>query len=91
MKTTIEWKTVTDDVLKKYSINSFCGRVADDLASLCRDKPEIKANAKKISSVTCKFGPKLKLTRNGDKVLLEVEPETGNQDDFVNAYLKNEL
>jgi hypothetical protein len=41
--------------------------------------------------VACRFGKKLKLARNGGAVAFEVEPETSNQDDFVSAWLKNEL
>jgi hypothetical protein len=91
IKTSIAWKSVTDDVLKEYSIYSFCGEVADRLDSLCRDDAKMKASAKKIAKVNCQFGPKLKLTRAGDTINLTVEPETPNQEDFVASYLKNEL
>jgi hypothetical protein len=91
LKTTIAWKSISDDVLKKYSIYSFCGEVADRLDSLCRDDAKLKPNAKKIAKVNCQFGPKLKLSRAGDTVNLIVEPETGNQEDFVASFLKNEL
>jgi hypothetical protein len=91
IKTTIDWPTVKDEVLQKYSIYSYCGEVSDRFDSLCRDSNEGKVAAKKVKKVTCKFASKLKLSRAGDHITLEVEPETGNQEDFVSAYLKNEF
>jgi hypothetical protein len=91
INTKVLWKTISDEMLKNYSISSYCGRVVDKIASLCRNNPANKSRVKVISTIHCEFGNKMKLTRSGNKITVIVEPETENQDDFVLNYLKNEL
>ena len=90
IKTIIDWKTISDGILQNHSISTFCGEVSERLDSLCGDAA-FKPKAKKVAKVTCYFGPELKLTRSGDMVTIMVELETRKQEDFVSAYLKNEL
>jgi len=92
LKTTVAWKSINNPTLQKYSIPSYCGRVVDNLDYLCRNDAKVKPSVKKaIDKVSCQFGTKTKLTRSGKSVNWTIDPESPNQDDFVRAFLKNEL
>jgi gamma-glutamylcyclotransferase (GGCT)/AIG2-like uncharacterized protein YtfP len=90
IKGVIEWKSVNEAILKKYSVYAYCGNPIDSLARFCRKSPENKkAVLAKVSTVNCSFGKKLKARMNGKTLNWVTEPEAGNQSDFTDAFVKN--
>ncbi|HEX8704195.1 MAG TPA: hypothetical protein VF815_35510 [Myxococcaceae bacterium] len=89
---TVDWKSVTDDVIKKYSIASYCGSPLTALRSLCESasvaKKIISAKVKKVS---CQFGPELKLEMQGDTAHWTTAADAGNQDEFARKFFEKNL
>ena len=86
----VDWKSISDEILKKYSVSSFCAAPVDSMAYHCRaSEGNKKAVAGKVDMVNCSFGAKLKIDLAGKAINLVVEPETPNQDDFMSAFVRN--
>lgn len=88
----IDWKSITDEHLKEYSIYGYCSHPLSALRRICRDSDEYKAQVKKqVKKFRCRFGKKLELDLKNGTLDLETATETPNQEDFATSYLKNTL
>jgi hypothetical protein len=89
VKTTVDWTTIDDEKLQTLSIGSFCGVVASELDSMCRNTPAFKSTASGLGQVQCRFAPQLKIRVENQQVLFSTEKDAPNQDDFVRQFLRN--
>ncbi len=87
----IRWKSVTDDVLKKYSIYGYCSAPINALRRLCESAEYQKVVQSKVKSIDCRFGDKLHLELADGTLKFTTETEAPNQEDFAKAFLANEL
>lgn len=90
VKTVVDWKSIDDDKLKTLSISSFCGEVASQMDSLCRNQATFKPKAAAIGQIQCQFGPELKLRVEGQKLVFTTHQDAPNQGDFVHQFLRNQ-
>jgi hypothetical protein len=92
IQASINWKSVTDEHLKEYSIYSFCGYPLKSISTLCRtDSAQKKKVTARINKVSCRFGKKMKLAMKSGSVMWTTNPDEGNQPDFTKNYFKNEF
>ena len=89
VKTTVDWATIDDEKLQSLSIASFCGVVASELDSMCRNTPSFKNTAAGLGQVQCKFAGQLKIRVENQQVLFSTEKEAPNQGEFVRQFLRN--
>ncbi len=89
LKTQVDWATIDDEKLQTLSIGSFCGVVASELESMCRNSPAFKGTASTLGTVQCKFAPQLKIRVENQQVLFSTERDAPNQGDFVRQFLRN--
>ena len=90
VKTTVDWTSIDDEKLQTLSIGSFCGVVASQLDSMCRNTPAFKAKAAAMGQVQCKFAPELKIRVEGQQVVFATEKDAPNQEEFVRQFLRNQ-
>jgi hypothetical protein len=90
VKTTVDWASIDDEKLQTLSIGSFCGVVASELESLCRNTPAAKAKMASLGQVQCKFASALKIRVEGQQVVFTTEKDAPNQEDFVRQFLRNQ-
>jgi len=88
---TIDWKSVTDDIIKKYSISSYCGNPLEALQKLCGSKVGKRVISAKVKSFSCQFGPELKLELNGDAVRFTTQQDAANQEEYATKFFKENL
>ena len=89
VKTNVDWATIDDEKLQSQSIGSFCGVVASELESMCRNTPAFKSTAPGLGLVQCKFAPQLKIRVENQQVLFSTEKDAPNQEEFVRQFLRN--
>lgn len=89
LHTQVDWQAIDDDKLKRLSVPSFCGEVVNQLANLCQNDTDYKAEAKSLKTVECSFAAKLKLRENEATLTFTTHEEAPNQGDFINAFLRN--
>lgn len=89
VKTQVDWTSIDDEKLQTLSIGSFCGVVASELESMCRNTPAFKSTASGLGSVQCKFAPQLKIRVENRQVLFSTEKDAPNQGEFVRQFLRN--
>lgn len=89
----IDWKSVTDEHLKRLSISSYCSPGINALADACT-KPEAKGKiTKSVKSLICRFTEKdlkMKLEADGSIQWL-THSDASNVDDFAKAYVQNQF
>jgi len=94
VKTTIDWTSINDDQMKRLSIGSFCGTVADAARRLCSDsstnKEQFKTWLGGHSTITCAFGDSLKLSVDGGTIVFKTTESAPNQSDFAVQFLRNQ-
>lgn len=90
VKTTVDWNGIDDEKLQTLSIGSYCGVVASQLDSLCRNTPAFKPKAAALGQVQCKFASELKIRLEGQQVVFTTEKDAPNQEDFVRQFLRNQ-
>lgn len=88
----IDWSTVTDDDIKKYSIYSFCKDNVGALRSACDKKPAYKAAvAKKVQKAVCKYGKEHKIRIEGGTATFQIDFNKSNQSDVARNIVENAL
>lgn len=89
----IDWKSVTDELLKEISIHGYCSPPLSALRSICGKSAADKANVKKrVKKIACKFGAAMKITLGDDGTISWVtHKDSANQDDFAQNNLVNAL
>lgn len=89
LKAQIAWASISDEVIKTYSVSSFCSSPLTSLAALCKRTPVAAGILRdKVKEVSCTWGGPQKLTLNGSKLELAVDSEKGNQDEFATKALE---
>lgn len=89
IKTTVEWKAIDDDTLQSYSVGSFCGQVANEMADMCKNDQNFKSDISHINTIECQFTDKLKLRQNSKTLTFRTAPKAPNQRQFIQSYLLN--
>ncbi|MDY7231416.1 hypothetical protein [Hyalangium rubrum] len=87
----IDWKSVSDDVIKKYSIASYCANPLSSLRGLCDSAAGKKAITAKVKKLTCQFGTELKLAIQEGTVSWTTAPDAANQEEFATKYFEKNL
>jgi hypothetical protein len=88
---TIDWKSVTDDILKKYSIPSYCGNPLEALQKLCGSKVGKRVISAKVKSFSCQFGPELKLEVKEGVVSFTTQQDAANQEEYATQFFEKNL
>ncbi len=89
VKTNVDWNTIDDEKLQTLSIGNYCGVVASELDSMCRNTPDFKSIAAGIGLVRCSFGQRLKIRMENRQMVFSTEKDAPNQSDFVRQFLRN--
>jgi hypothetical protein len=87
----IDWKSVSDEVIKKYSISSYCSSPLTALRRLCDSAAGKKAIQAKVKKVTCQFGSELKLAIQAGAVSWTTEKDAANQEEFATKFFEKNL
>ena len=90
VKTTVDWAGIDDEKLQTLSIPSFCGVVASEIDSACRNSPQFKPMAAGLGQIQCHFGPRLKIRVESQQVVFSTEKDAPNQEEFVRQFLRNQ-
>ncbi len=88
---TIDWSTIPDEVLKKYSVSSYCEPPLGELSKLCKSAEGKKAVQVQAKEYTCRFGDALKLETQAGKVTWTTAKDESNQEEFVKKTLLENL
>ncbi|HNN96262.1 MAG TPA: hypothetical protein PKI03_28500 [Pseudomonadota bacterium] len=89
LRATIAWASVSDEVMKTYSVSSFCSTPVNVLAELCKKTPAAAGMLRdKVKELSCSWGGPHKLTLTGSKLEAAVDPEKSNHDDFATKALE---
>ncbi len=88
----VDWKSVSDEVLKRYSISSYCANPLDALRRLCESPVARKFIQPRVKQLTCQFGPEMKLTLDAQGVMRWItDVDAGNQDEFAKKFFLQNL
>lgn len=90
VRTSVAWASVSEDQMKRLSIGGYCAAVANASRQLCGSDAGFKARAASLARISCQFGDKLHLGRQGDAVVFTTSEAAPNQDDFALQYLRNQ-
>ncbi|KFE68701.1 hypothetical protein [Hyalangium minutum] len=88
---TIDWKSVTDDIIKRYSIASYCGNPLESLGKLCGTPVGKRVISAKVKQYRCQFGPEMKLELNGSAVSFTTQQDASNQEEYATKFFKENL
>lgn len=88
---TIDWKSISDEVIKQYSISSYCGNPLEALEKLCGSPVGKKIIQAKVKSYACQFGSELKLDVKAGAVSFTTQQDAANQEEFATEYFKKNL
>ncbi|WP_224372519.1 hypothetical protein [Hyalangium versicolor] len=91
VKATIDWKSVTDDIIKRYSIASFCGGPLESLRKLCEYKVGKKIIQAKVKTYACQFGSELKLDVKSGTVNFITQQDAPNQEEYATQFFEKNL
>lgn len=89
LQTEVDWSAIDDARMKELSVSSFCGEVASQIATLCRNDAAFKSSASGIKAVECRFDKAMKLREKDGRIVFTTEQNAPNQGDFINAFLRN--
>lgn len=87
----VDWNSISDAQLKKYSIASYCGAPFESLRRLCESAEAKKAIQAQVKEVSCRFGDALKLEVQAGKVAWMTATEEANQEEFATKYFTENL
>lgn len=89
---TIDWSTVSEEVLKGYSIASFCGAPVTALKSLCDVSDEARRTVQaKVKQMDCKFGKSLEPKLESARVVWTTATDAANQEEAATRFFKKNL
>lgn len=89
---TIDWSTISEELLKGYSIASFCGTPLQALVSLCERSQEAKRTVQaKVKQVDCRFGAALEPRLEAQRVVWTTAKDASNQEEFATRFFKKNL
>jgi hypothetical protein len=88
----VDWNSISDELLKKYSISSYCSGPLSALQGLCDGSPvSQKVIRAKVKQVRCQFGTEMKLEVQDGAVKWTTAPDAANQEEFAKTYFENNL
>lgn len=87
----IDWKSVSDELIKKYSVSSYCANPLSSLRRLCDSTVGKKTIQAKVKKLSCQFGSELKLAIQNGSVSWTTAPEEANQEAFATQYFEKNL
>lgn len=90
VRTTVVWSSVNEDQMKRLSIGGYCAAVAQAARQLCGSDTGAKAQAARPARISCQFGDRLHLGRQGDATVFTTTESAANQEDFALQYLRNQ-
>jgi hypothetical protein len=88
---TIDWSSVSDELLKTYSISSYCESPLEALSKLCATAEGKKAVQAQAREFTCRFGDAVKLEVQAGRVSWTTAKDAANQEEFATKYLEENL
>lgn len=88
---TIDWKSVSDEVIKRYSVSSYCGNPLEALQKLCESAVGKKIIQAKVKKFSCQFGSELKLDVKAGAVSFTTQQDAANQEEFATQYFEKNL
>lgn len=91
LSATIDWKSIPDDTLKKYSVSSYCGNPLEALRKLCETPVGKRIISAKVKSFGCQFGSELKLDVKAGAVSFTTQQDAANQEEFATQYFEKNL
>ncbi|HYO67040.1 MAG TPA: hypothetical protein VEU33_13255 [Archangium sp.] len=87
----IDWNSIPDELLKSYSIASFCETPVTALEKLCATAEGKKAIQAQVKEVSCRFGDALKLEVQAGRVAWTTAKDAANQEEFATKYFTENL
>ncbi|WP_257449002.1 hypothetical protein [Archangium lipolyticum] len=87
----IVWDSISDDLLKTYSIASFCENPLTALEKLCDTNVGKRIIREKVRQVRCQFGDAMKLSIDAGQVTWTTQQDASNQEDFAIQYFEKNL
>ncbi|MCY1076902.1 hypothetical protein [Archangium lansingense] len=87
----IDWNSISDELLKTYSISSYCESPFTALEKLCASPEGKKAVQAQVKEVSCRFGDAMKLEVQGGKVAWTTAKDAANQEEFATKYYTENL
>jgi hypothetical protein len=87
----IDWKSVSDEVIKTYSIASYCSNPISALRRLCDSAAAKKIIQSKVKKLSCQFGPALKLEVKSGSVSWTTAVDVANQEEFATQFFEKNL
>jgi len=88
---TIDWKSISDELIKKYSISSYCGNPLEALRRLCGSPVGKRVISAKVKKFSCQFGPELKLEVNAGAVSFTTQQDAANQEEYATKFFEQNL
>lgn len=88
----IDWSTISEELLKDYSISSFCESPLTSLVRLCDVSDEAKRTVQaKVKQIDCRFGAALEPRIEAQRVIWTTAKDAPNQDEFATRFFKKNL
>ena len=85
----VNWGSISDEVLKRYAIASFCSVPVTAMAALCKEsKAAATLLAGLVKEVSCSFTGFRALTLAAGKLEWQVDTQSPNQDEFARQTLE---
>jgi hypothetical protein len=89
---TIDWSTVSEELLMDYSISGYCENPLVSLSRLCDVSDEAKRTVQaKVKQVDCRFGNDLEPRIEAQRVVWTTAKDAPNQEEFATRFFKKNL
>lgn len=89
IKVVIDWKSFSDELLRKATMASFCGRPIERLAVQCGTSENNRKTIEgKIETIRCAYGPQFKIDLTGKVIDLSVDPLVPIQENSITEFLR---
>ncbi len=87
----IGWKSISDELMKHFSISSYCANPVSALERLCGSGEAKRVIRQKVKQVSCRFGPTLELEVKDGTVRWTTEQDAPNQEEFAAKHFEKNL
>lgn len=92
IKVMIDWTSFSDDLLRKATMASFCGRPVERLALQCGTSENSRKTIEgKIEAIRCAYGPHFKIDLTSKVVELSVDPLIPIQEKSITEFIRAQL
>jgi hypothetical protein len=88
---TVDWNSIPDELLKTYSISSYCESPLEALRKLCESAEAKRAIQAQVKEVSCRFGDALKLEVQAGRVTWTTARDAANQEEFATKSFTEDL